>query len=250
MQLTGNTVLITGGGSGIGAGLAKAFHALGNTVIVAGRRRSGLDEVADHCPGVETMLLDVGRISSIAVAASSVVERHPGLNVLINNAGVMLADDPGNRMDDEAAAIQVATNLLGPIRMTSALMPLLRRQARAHLVYMSSAYAFTPLSAFAVYSATKAALHSYILSQRFMLKDSRVSVQEVVPPWVGTGLLGPPDHPLAMRLDDFIEDIMGALATDASEIVPEQARALRNNAGPAEQSYVDQHNNFFLGQSY
>jgi len=250
MELIGNTVLITGGGSGIGAGLAKAFHALGNTVIVAGRRREPLEMLAKALPGIKLIELDINEPASIAKASSALANEYPSLNVLINNAGIMLADDAANRIDDATAVAQITTNLLGPIRLTSALMPLLRRQPRAHIVYNTSSVGFTPMALFAVYSATKAALHSYILSQRFLLKDSRVTVQELVPPWVGTGLFGPADHPLAMALDKFIDGTMAALATEELEILVDEARPQRDNAGPNEHTYVDQLNTFLLGQSY
>jgi len=201
-------------------------------------------------PGMEAMELDISDPNSIENAASLIAHKHPSLNVLINNAGIMLADDAANPMDDVTAVSQITTNLLGPIRLTSALVPLLRRQPRAHIVYNTSSLGYTPLAAFAIYSATKAALHSYVLSQRFLLKDSRVSVQEIVPPWVGTGLFGPSNHPLAMDLDKFIGDLMALLSTDDPEIVVNEAKTQRENVGPNEHSYVDKINTFFLGQSY
>ena len=250
MELTGNTVLITGGASGIGGGLAKAFHALGNQVIVAGRRRDRLDVFAKAHPGMATLELDIADPAMVTTAVATLVHEYPKLNVLINNAGLMLSDDPGSSMDEQAAATQVAVNLLGPIYLTSALMPHLRRQTRAHIVYTTSTLGFTPLALFAVYSATKAALHSYVLSQRFLLKESTVTVQEIVPPWVGTGLAGTPDHPLVMPLEAFIQQTMEALATDTLEVLVRQARVCRNNAGPDEHAFVDRLNTFFLGQSY
>lgn len=250
MELTENTVLITGGGSGIGAGLAKAFHARGNQVIVAGRRRDKLVAFARAYPGMATIELDMTDLPALTAAVTTLVRDHPKLNVLINNAGLMLGDDPGNSMDDKAAATQIAVNLLGPIHLTSALMSHLRRQARAHVVYTTSTMAFVPLALFAVYSATKAAIHSYALSQRFLLKESSVTVQEIISPWVGVGLAETPDHPLAMPLEDFIRQTMDALATDAPEVVVNQARTCRNNPGPGEHAFVDRLNTFFLGQSY
>lgn len=250
MELKGNTVLITGGGSGIGAGLAVAFHTLGNKVIVAGRHRAPLEALADDYPGIDVLSLDIADPAAIERTVIVLTQDYPLLNVLINNAGIMLADDAANPIDDARAMAQIVINLLGPIRLTSALLPLLRRQPRAHIVYNSSAWGFTPLAPFAVHSATKAGLHSYVLSQRFLLKDSRVTVQELVPPWVGTGLMGPANHPLAMPLDRFIEAAMTQLATDEPEVLVNESRIYRNNAGPTEHTYVDQLNTFFLGQSY
>ncbi|MBB5357451.1 putative oxidoreductase [Rhodanobacter sp. ANJX3] len=250
MELTGNTVLITGGRSGIGAGLAKAFHELGNQVVVAGRRRDQLDAVAHAHPGMATLELDITDPSSVTEASAALLRDHPKLNVLINSSATMLGDDPGHRMDEADTTTQVAVNLLGPVRLTSALMPHLRRQPRAHIVYTSSTLGFAPIALFAIYSATKAALHSYILSQRFLLKESSVTVQEIIPPWVGNGLAGSPDHPLAMPLDSFIAQTMQMLATDAAEVLVKEAAACRNNAGPDEHGFVDRLNTLFLAQSY
>ncbi|MGY3230342.1 putative oxidoreductase [Luteibacter sp. HA06] len=250
MQLTENTVFITGGSSGIGAALAGALQALGNKVIVSGRKRNRLDEFVRENPEIEAIELDVGSATSVSNAARFLSDQHPDLNVLINNAGIMIGDDASVRLDEDAAISQISTNMLGPMRVTSSLIALLRRQERAHIVYNSSALAFTPLASFAVYSATKAALHSYALSQRFLLKDTRVTVQELVAPWVGTGLLGPPDHPLAMPMDQFIEGTMVALGTDAPEVFVEEARPFRENPGLHEHAFVDHINNFFLAQSF
>lgn len=250
MELTGNTILITGGGTGIGAGLASAFHRLGNQVIVAGRRTHVLAAMVDSHPGMTSVELDVTEPSSVSRTVTTLLHDHPGLNVVINNAAIIIGDDPGSLMDEDAMAAEVETNFLGPIRLTSALMAHLRRQPRAHLIYVTAAAGFTPVALFSVYSATKAALHSYVLSQRFALKDSRVTVQEVVPPWVGTGFIGTVDHALAVPLGDFITRTMADLATDAPESVAAEGRACRNNPGQREHAYVEKFNTYLLGQSF
>jgi uncharacterized oxidoreductase len=250
MQMTGNTVFITGGTSGIGAGLALALHGLGNKVIISGRKGARLDAFAKAHPYIGAVELDVASAASVTSAATFLKQHHPDLNVLINNAGIMTGDDVSVPLDEDAAIAQISTNLMGPMRVTSALICLLRRQQRAHIVYNSSALAFTPLASFAVYSATKAALHSYALSQRFLLKDTRVTVQELVAPWVGTGLLGPVDHPLALPLAHFIEGALEALGTDEPEAIVEEAIIFRENPGLGEHAFVDHINNFFLAQSF
>ncbi|MEU6584665.1 SDR family NAD(P)-dependent oxidoreductase [Nocardia sp. NPDC046763] len=241
MKLTGNTILITGGGSGIGRGLAEVLHGLGNTVIVAGRRRDVLDQVAAANPGIEVVELDIADPDSITKAAEQVLNAHPDLNVLLNNAGIMLPDDAASPLDEATMTAQVTTNLLGTIRTTSAFIEHLERQPDATILYNTSTLAFTPLAQFAVYSATKAALHSYALSQRFLLRNTGVKVQEIVPPWVATGLVGG-DEGQAMPVEDFIAQVIEELATDSEEIVVEQARTFRDNAGPGEHAFVTESN--------
>ena len=242
MKLSGNTIFITGGGSGIGRALAEALHSRGNKVIISGRRRGHLDAVLAANPGMAAIALDITDPASIERAAAQLVAEHPDLNVLINNAGIMEFDDAANRLDDARIVATIATNLTGPIRMTSALIKHLKTRNDAVVAYMSSVLAFTPLAQTAVYSATKAALHSYALSQRFLLKDAGVRVLEIAPPWVRTELLNSQEAEAAMPLADFIDETLVALATDADEILVERARPLRDNAGPSEHAFVDAFN--------
>ena len=245
MKLTDNTIFITGGGSGIGRGLAEALHGLGNRVIIGGRRRSQLKAVIAANPGMLATEIDVADPSSIRRVSAELIAEHPTLNVLINNAGIMLGDDAAGALDEDTATSQIEINLLGSIRLTAALIAHLKRQPRATVVYNSSVLGFTPLAPFAVYSATKAALHSYAMAQRFALRDTNVKVQELVPPWVGTGLFGSADDPHAMPLDRFIAESLTGLATDAEEIVVDAARQNRDNAGRNEHKYVNDLNTFF-----
>lgn len=250
MKLTGNTVLVAGGASPLGAGLAKAFDRLGNKVVVAGRRRKMLDDLASGHPNLDVLELDIASPKSIDAAVDVLAQRYPTLNVLVNHGGLMRPDDAGNTMDDAVALTQLRANFLGPVRLASALMPLLRRQPLATIVYISSAAGFTPLASYAVYSATKAALHSYVMSQRFLLTDTSVMVQEIIPPCIGRGESGDPDHPMAMPLEKFIEETMAMLATDAAEIVVDEAKDSRDNVGPHEYRYVEMINKLFLSRSY
>jgi short-subunit dehydrogenase involved in D-alanine esterification of teichoic acids len=133
MKLTGNTIFITGGGSGIGRGLAEALHKLGNKVIVAGRRRSHLDAVIAANHGMEAVELDISDPASIERVAAKLVADHPELNVLINNAGVMQPDAVDGMIDDALMISHVTTNLIGPIRMTSALIDHLKKRRRGGL---------------------------------------------------------------------------------------------------------------------
>lgn len=238
MRMTGNTIFITGGTSGIGRGLAEAFHKLGNKVIVAGRRRALLDEVTMANPGIDGIELDIADAADIERVASRLMQTYPALNVLINNAGIMPFDDAGGTIDDATSHKIVDTNLLGPIRLTSALIGHLKAQPHATVIHNTSILAYVPLATTAVYSATKAALHSYALSQRFMLRDTSVSVQEIAPPWVDTDLIKKSGDPRAMPLDIFIEKTMAGLATEAEEVIVDEIKPLRDNPGSGEHALV------------
>lgn len=239
MQMTGNTIFITGGTSGIGRALAEQFHSLGNKVIIAGRRQALLDEVAAAHPGIEGVALDISDAADIDRVAAQLIRDYPTLNVLINNAGIMPFDDPSGRIDDAVSRQILETNLLGPIRLTSALIEHLKAQPRATIIHNTSVLAYVPIATNAVYSASKAALHSYALSQRFMLKGTSVSVQEIAPPWVDTDLIKKSGDPRAMPLDAFIAETMKGLATDAPEVFVEAIRALRDNPGIGEHALID-----------
>jgi uncharacterized oxidoreductase len=246
MKLSGNTIFITGGGSGIGRGLAEAFHKLDNQVIISGRRRSHLDAVVAANPGIAALELDIADHASIDRAAKQLIREHPNLNVLINNAGIMQPDQAAGRIDDAQLLATVNTNFIGSIRVTSALIEHLKTKDNAVVAYTSSALGFVPLAATAVYSSTKAALHSYALSQRFMLRDTNVRVLEIAPPWVRTELMNSQEAEQAMPLDQFITEAIAVLGTDANEIVVAAAKPMRDNAGPAEHAFVDAFNAHML----
>ena len=218
MITNGNTILITGGGSGIGRALAGAFHAAGNRVIVAGRRKAALDETVAANPGMDSIVLDVADAADIQAVAAKLVQDHPSLNVLINNAGIMRIEnvlaEPVDLTDAEAS---ITSNLLGPIRLTAALLPHLRRQARSTIINVSSGLAFVPMAAVPTYNATKAAIHSYTQSLRFQLRETSVEVIELVPPGVATELLpGHSANPRAMPVDDYIRESMALLNAEPS----------------------------------
>jgi uncharacterized oxidoreductase len=230
MNLIGNTILITGGGSGIGLALAEQFHQRGNTVIVAGRRKAALVAAVAANSGMHSLVLDTSDAASIAEGVGKLTAEFPGLNAVVNNAGIMRMEDlkAGSTADAEAI---IATNLLGPIRLTAALMPQLLKQPSATILNVSSGLAFIPLTLTPTYCATKAALHSYSMSLRYQLKDTGIKVVEIVPPWVATELMGEkPTDPRAMPLDAFIAETMEILATDADEVCVKNVLFLRNAA--------------------
>src|SRR5450432_1000665 len=242
LKMTKNTIVITGGGSGIGRALAEAFNKRDNQVIISGRRKERLQATIDANPGMAYVELDIDDPKSIEAAVSKLMTEFPSLNVLINNAGIMLTDGAYEAIDDELLTSTVTTNLLGPIRVTSALIGHLKTRPDAVIANVTSVLGFVPMAVTSVYSATKAALHSYTLSQRYRLRGTGVRVIEIAPPWVRTELLNSSEEERAMPLDEFIEEAMVQLGTDAEEILVGQASQMRANPGPREQVWVTQFN--------
>lgn len=230
MQMNGNTILITGGGSGIGRGLAEAFHQEGNKVIITGRRKQQLDETTAANPGMISAVVDVADARAVRSFANSLKSDYPSLNAVIHNAGIMKPESLEKGEVDDAEAT-IATNLLGPIRLTAALLPQLEKQPRAAIMTVSSGLAFVPMAMTPTYCATKAAIHSYTQSLRYQLRDTRVQVLELIPPYVQTELMGPAmaSDPNAMPLKDFISETMNILRSspDATEVCVERVKPLR-----------------------
>jgi uncharacterized oxidoreductase len=232
MKITDNTILITGGGSGIGRGLAEAFHKLGNHVVIAGRRKQVLDETTAANPGMTSAPLDIEDPTSIKDFASKLILDHPALNIVIHNAGIMRPEDlltPTQSLADAEATI--TTNLLGPLRLTAALLPHLQKQPHATLMTVTSGLAFTPLAVTPTYNATKAAIHSWTQSLRYQLKATGVKVLELVPPYLQTELMGSAQasDPRAMPLKDFLTEVIEILKTEPTpdEILVQRVYPLR-----------------------
>jgi len=230
MKQTGNTILITGGGSGIGAALAQRFHDLDNTVIVAGRRQAALEEAIAGRPNMHAITLDVDSDEGIADFAKRVLASHPALNVLINNAGIMRYEALDTSRDLADAKATITTNLLGPIQLIDALIDHLKQQPGAAIVNVTSGLAFVPLTLAPTYSATKAAIHSYTISLREILK-SQVEVIELAPPGVQTELTPGQEHrPGYQPLDEFADEVMALFAKvpTPEEILVERVHFLRD----------------------
>ena len=229
MKVQGNTILITGGSSGIGKALAHRFHKAGNKVIVTGRQATALDELTAACPGIVSYVLDVRDAAQVRDFARRVVADHPDLNALINNAGIMRLEDASAERDLDDAEETILTNLLGPIRLTNGLIGHLLGKADAAIVYVSSGLAFVPLAAAPTYSATKAAIHSYAVALRMKLKG-KVEVIEVAPPGVQTELTpGQSQREHYMPLDQYIEETMTLLQSQPTpgEILVERVKFQR-----------------------
>ena len=218
MKMTGNTILVTGGTSGIGRALASAFHGRGNQVIVAGRRQDLLDAMTRDHPGMAAMPLDVDDPAALPRFASALRDRFPALNVLFANAGISrpedMAADGWTAADAEAI---VATNILGTLRVTAALLPMLKRRHDATVVATTSNLAFIPRADFPTYCASKAFLHSWLQSLRHQLRRVPVEVLELSPPYVATELTGPGQvaDPRAMPLDAYAAEVMQLLEAGA-----------------------------------
>ncbi|HTG37604.1 SDR family oxidoreductase [Sphingomonas sp.] len=230
MKSSGNTILMTGGGSGIGAALAQRLAARGDTVIVAGRRREALEEAIAGHDRMHAMTLDIDDAGSIEDFAARLIAEHPALNAVIHNAGIMRFEALDARRDLADAEATIATNLLGPIRLTNALIDHLVAQPDAAIVTVTSGLAFVPLVAAPTYSASKAAIHSYTVSLRDALKG-RVEVIEIAPPAVRTNLTpGQSDREGYMPLDAFADEVMALLSGDPTpaEVLVERVRPLRN----------------------
>jgi uncharacterized oxidoreductase len=229
MKLTGNTILITGGGTGIGHGLAEAFHAIGNHVIIAGRRENVLQKAAAANPGMDYLMFDQSNAAAIQKLADEMRERFPKLNVLVNNAGIQRVEDltVGDFADTE---FTINTNLLAPMRLTAALLQQLMAQPQCAILNVTSALAMMPAAMMPSYCASKAAMHSYTQSLRYQLRDTSLQVIEIIPPWVQTELQGDRGmNPKAMPLTEYIAETVAILkgSPETTEVVVERAKPMR-----------------------
>ena len=189
MEISNNTILITGGTSGIGLELATRFLGLGNTVIVTGRDQGKLEETKKKFPKIHTIESDVNDPSAIVLLYEKVTKGFPELNVVVNNAGIMRKinlQDRGSDLVDIAREIE--TNLAGPIRMVKQFLPHLKTKKSAAIVNVSSGLAFVPFPISPVYCAAKAGIHSFTQSLRIQLKNTNIKVFELAPPGTETPL--------------------------------------------------------------
>ncbi len=239
MKISGNTILITGGASGIGLALAEEFKKLDNHVIVAGRSKDKLKKA--ETLGFTTCSVDMTDHSSIRSMTKKLLQDFPSLNVVIHNAGVMKTENILAGDNSAAQDETIATNLLGPIRLTDALLPHLLKQESSTIMTVTSGLAFLPLALSPTYCATKAALHSYTESLRYQLKKTPVEVIELPPPYVQTTLGGEQQatDPHAMPLKEFISEVMDILSkkSTAAEVLVKRVEPLRFSAGGGQEKY-------------
>ena len=223
MRLTGRTILITGGSAGIGLAFALKFLELGNDVIVTGRRQAVLDEVKAKYPRLHTIRGDVADPAQVAAVAAQVKDEFPSLDVLMNNAGIGVPQSLRHADPDLAGALaQLDVNVGGVIRMTSALIDILTAN-RGTIINVSSMLAFAPVPALPIYSATKAAVHSYTQSLRFQLEDNGVEVIELMPPAIETDMTSEfPEEVDKISTEELVRLSFAALRAGKLEIRPGQ----------------------------
>jgi uncharacterized oxidoreductase len=251
MKLKDQTILITGGGSGIGLGLAEAFQQLGNRVIVAGRSKSKLETAKSK--GLEVLTVDMADGVSIQKFAAEATRLYPTLNYVIHNAGMMVNEKLSTGNNAKKATDTVLTNLLGPMLLTNALLPHLLKQPSATIMTVTSGLAYLPLAMTPSYCATKAAIHSYTESLRYQLKDTAVAVKELVPPYVRTSLMGDrqANDQNAMPLQAFIDEVMEILKNkpETDEVIVKNAELFRSASFQGAEHYQDlfqKRNDFFM----
>jgi len=215
MQLSGNTILLTGGSSGIGLALTRRLIAAGNQVIVTGRRADALAAVTAELPSVITEVNDAADAGARARLIAGLTARFPDLNVLINNAGIQRRVDLVRGEPWEATREEIAINLEAPLHFASLLIPHLRERPRAALINVSSGLAFVPLAAVPVYSATKAAIHSFTMSLRHQLRATSIEVVEIIPPAVRSNLGG--SHDFGVPTDEYADSVIAQLGEGRAE---------------------------------
>jgi len=229
MKSTGNTFLITGGGTGIGLALAQRWHDRGNHVIITGRRQQVLQDAVAGRERMTAYALDVTAPDAVDRFVQQVIADHPDINILVNNAGIFSAEKVTTRRDISDAERMIETNIVGPMRLTNAMIDHLSGQPNAALINVSSGLAFVPFPAAPTYSATKAALHAWTAAIRPLLKD-KVEVIEIVPPQVQTELIpGQSQDANSMPLDAFADEVIALLhATPTpAEVCVERVRYFR-----------------------
>ncbi|HTB52440.1 MAG TPA: SDR family NAD(P)-dependent oxidoreductase [Ferruginibacter sp.] len=228
MNLSNNKILITGGASGIGLGLAERFIKENNTVIICGRRAAVLKEVAAKFPSVITKVCDLSVEAECVALYDWVSANHPDLNVLINNAGIQNWMNVTDNNFYQKANEEITTNVLAPLHLTTLFTKL---KSLNTIINVTSGLAFIPLSKVPVYCATKAFMRSFTLSLRHMLKDTKIEVIEMIPPALNTDLGGPGIHDGHPSVSDFVGSVFQQMKEGKTELTFETsaARAQANN---------------------
>jgi uncharacterized oxidoreductase len=224
MELSNRTVLVTGGTSGIGLGIAESFLQSKSKVIVCGRNKEKLSTVKDNFPDMIVLHCDVGTAAQRKKLAEDVLRRFPDLDVLVNNAGVQRYIDLKKGYDElKSGEDEIAINFVATVELTSLFIGHLMKRPSAAIINVSSGLGFMPMPNTPVYSATKAAIHTYSLVLRQQLKDTSVKVIEIVPPMVDTDLNKEGRNAVHLKfrgisVSEYIQTVMKGLENDADVI--------------------------------
>jgi len=231
MKTTGNTILITGGTSGIGLALAEEFIKEGNKVIITGRRADRLDAIKAKHTNLITRVSDLADATERVALAKWIREHHPETNMLINNAGVQLVIDLKTPVDLNRVNSEIETNFIAPLHLATLFVPMLMDKGDAAIINITSGLAFVPIAQMPVYCASKSAMHSLTLSLRYQLKDTGIKVFEIAPPSVDTELghdrrTDKTKSHGGIPVSEFIEGAMAAIRGDVYEAAIGQAAGL------------------------
>jgi len=221
MKTSGNTILVTGGATGIGLAIAKRFADLGNSVVVCGRRTDKLAEVSKASPNIQVIKCDITNPSDRAELVELINSSFPKLNMLINNAGIQRFIDLKKVTEDPTSSREIETNLTSQIQLSALFIPILSKQANSAIVNVTSGLGLVPMARFPIYSATKAALHSFTLSLRHQLKETTIKVFELIPPTVhDTELKGKPikKEEWTVSASEVADALSEGMAKDSYEI--------------------------------
>jgi uncharacterized oxidoreductase len=219
MKTTGHTVLVTGGASGIGFGLAERFLAEGNDVILCGRREDKLREAREKHGAFHTRTCDVSDPAERQDLAAWATREFPRVDVLLNNAGIQHRIDLTDSPEWPLLHSEITTNLEAHIHLATLFIPHLMRAKESAIINVTSGLAFVPRAAVPVYCATKAAMRSFTLSLRHQLKNTPIEVIEIIPPAVDTDLGGPGLHTFGVPLDEFVNAAFDQLKAGRNEAV-------------------------------
>jgi uncharacterized oxidoreductase len=234
MELSNRTVLVTGGTSGIGLGIAEAFHRSGSKVIVCGRNKTKLSRVEERFPDITALSCDLGDAEQRKALARDVFGRFPDLDILVNNAGIQKYIDLRKGFDElKSGEDEIIVNLVAPVELTSLFIGHLIRRPSAAIINISSGLAFMPILDTPIYNATKAAIHTYSLVLRQQLKDTSVKVIEIVPPMVDTDLNKEGRNAAharfrGMSVSEYMPTIIDGLRNDAEIIFSADRETLMN----------------------
>lgn len=248
MNIQGNTILITGGASGIGLALAESLLKAGNKVIICGRREDRLKQAKKNFPKIHTHVCDISKEAQRKALYNWVKEEFPNLNILINNAGIQkmvnLKNGTGGLSRGES---EISTNLVAPLYLVARFIPFLLGNPQSAIINVSSGLGFIPIAAMPVYCATKAAIHSLTVSLRYQLKDTSIKVFEIIPPMVDTELGGGamqdmPKEERGIPPAELAKEVMGSLAKDEYEIAVGESKNLVN-------ATKKDYQKFFLGMN-